>query len=278
MKTLYKLTQKIWLYAILCSLIFTFYSCEEVIEVDLEPSDNRLVVDAEILWEANTPGNVQQIYLSRLTDYYETETQKVSNAEVEISNANGDIFIFEETEEAGTYQCNNFLPELNDSYQLEVIVDNETYTATERMISTPEITRIEQSDDGGFSADNYEITYYFNDPEEEENYYLETYRTDFLIYPVYGVGSDKFINGNEVDYGFSDEDLEVGSTVNTTFRGISEQFYEYMSLIIQSTSGNPFSTPPANIRGNLINNTNEDNYAFGYFSLSQSRSFDYTIE
>ena len=101
---------------------------------------------------------------------------------------------------------------------------------------------------------------------------------DFLPLPEYDITSDDFFNGNEMDSDFSDEDLEPGDTLAIRFRAISEQFHSYMSLILESTSANPFGTPPANIRGNIINETNEDNYALGYFRLSQVREFTYTVE
>ncbi|MDR6301572.1 DUF4249 domain-containing protein [Mesonia maritima] len=278
MKTLYKLIKTMWTFAILISINMFLISCEEVIEVDLEASDNILVIDAEILWEPNTSGNSQKIYLSRLTNYYNTETQKVSDAQVEITNTNGDIFTFTETDEPGTYQCNDFLPEIENTYHLRVVVDNEIYTATETMVGTPEIIKVEQGKDGGFSQDDYEVIFYFNDPEEEENYYLEDFQSDFLIYPEYGISSDEFFNGNEIDFSFSDEDLETGSTVDIRFRGISEQFYNYMSLILETTNANPFATPPANIRGNIVNETNKENYALGYFRLSEVQKKSYTIQ
>lgn len=278
MITLYQKNKPIWNYILLFSFSILFYSCEDVIEVDVKPGDNRLVIDAEILWNTENSGNTQHIYVSRLTNYYETKTTKVSHAEVQISNTTGEVFNFIETEEAGTYQCNDFIPKLGESYQLEVLVDQEVYTASETLVSTPEIIRIEQGAKGGLAEDQYEVIFYFNDPIEEENYYLEDFQTDFLIYPEYGISKDEFFNGNEIDFSFSNEDLEVGNTVNTRFRGISEQFYHYMSLILESYGANPFGTPPANIRGNIINKTNEDNYALGYFRLSQVREFSYTIE
>ena len=135
-------------YSSLFALSLFLFSCEDVVEVDLASSDNRLVIDAEILWDTATSGNVQQIYLSRLTNYYETETTKVANAEVYITNTSGDTFTFTETDEAGTYQCNDFVPQLQETYQLFVSVDEETFTATESLITTPEINRIEQKADG----------------------------------------------------------------------------------------------------------------------------------
>ena len=62
------------------------------------------------------------------------------------------------------------------------------------------------------------------------------------------------------------------------FQAISEQFHDYMELILESAVANPFGTPPANIRGNLVNETNPENFAFGYFRLSQGIRFRYTIQ
>ncbi len=278
MKFFHHIKSRCVVYASLFALSLFLFSCEDVVEVDLASSDNRLVIDAEILWDTETSGNVQQIYLSRLTNYYETETTKVANAEVYITNTSGDTFTFTETDEAGTYQCNDFDPQLQETYQLFVNVDDETFTATESLITTPEINRIEQRADGGFLGEDYEVTFYYNDPVEEENFYLTDVEVDFLPLPEYDITSDDFFNGNEMDSDFSDEDLEPGDTLAIRFRAISEQFHSYMSLILESTSANPFGTPPANIRGNIINETNENNYALGYFRLSQVREFTYTVE
>ena len=40
----------------------------------------------------------------------------------------------------------------------------------------------------------------------------------------------------------------------------------------------PFQTPPVNARGNIINQTNEKNFAMGYFRLGEVSSVDYTIQ
>jgi hypothetical protein len=54
-----------------------------------------------------------------------------------------------------------------------------------------------------------------------------------------------------------------------------------MSILISlagSNNGSPFQSPPATVRGNIVNQTNEANYALGYFSLSEIDSLEYTIE
>ena len=268
---------KLSLFLILFSTLL-FTSCEDVIDVDLDSSSERLVIDAEILWKKQTDGTQQEIKLSRLTNYYETETIKVSDAQVLIKNSAGESFIFQESEEEGTYKCTDFLPQLLETYTLEIVVDEELYTATETLIPVPEINRIEQDDEGGFLGDEIEVSFFYNDPVDETNFYLTDIRTTFLPLPEYNLTDDDFYNGNEIEDSFSDEDLEVGDDIRITFRGISASFYNYMNLILETTSGNPFSTPPANIRGNIINQTQTENYALGYFRLSEGHQFTYTVE
>ena len=259
-------------------LIIGITSCEDVIEVDLEKGNDRLVIDAEILWSSGTSGNYQTIYISRLTDYYNSEITRVSGAAVTIENEAGSIFYFNETEVPGTYICTNFKPVIEKDFTLHVIVEDEEYTATETLIPTPEITRIEQYEDGGFLGEDKEVRFYYNDPEAETNFYLADFQSDVLNFPEYDLSSDDFFNGNEMYQNFSHEDLEPGSEIDITFRAISQQFFDYMELILESAIANPFGTPPANVRGNVVNQTNPDNFAFGYFRLSQGVSFRYTVQ
>ncbi|TRZ41605.1 DUF4249 family protein [Robertkochia solimangrovi] len=253
-------------------------SCEDVIDADLESGDARLVIDAEILWFDNTDGSQQTIKISRLTDYYNESTTKVSGASVKVTDANDNEFLFSETSESGTYHCTDFIPVLNAQYYLEVIVDDETYTATEIMVPSPEIKRIEQRSDGGFLNEDLEVSIYYDDAAGEVNSYLTDFNAGILNFPQYVLSNDDFFNGNEMEEHFSHEDLEPGQVVEINFRGISLQTFNYMELILQSASANPFGTPPSNVRGNFINETDPENYAYGYFRLSQARKVVYILE
>lgn len=253
-------------------------SCQDVVDVDLNTAEPRLVVDAAISWEKETDGATQSIILSTTTDYFADEIPPVSDATVFVSNSQGTQFDFIEEPGTGNYICNNFVPELYETYTLTVIVDGETYTATEQLIPVPEITRIEQEDDGGIFGESIEVHFFFNDNGDEDNFYLSKFEVDFLLYPEYYAISDRFSQGNEMFEVFTNEDLAQGDELNMSLSGISEQFYSYMSLILESTSGNPFNVPPSNIRGNIINETNEDNYALGYFRLSEVSSRVYLVE
>ena len=65
------------------------------------------------------------------------------------------------------------------------------------------------------------------------------------------------------------------------FRGVSKSYHNYMNKLITiagSGSGNPFATPPATIRGNITNTTNNNNYPLGYFHLSEIDTVNYLVQ
>jgi len=259
-------------------LAFSFTSCEDVVNLDLETGETRLVIDAEIIWKKGTAGNEQTIKISKTAPYYNDTTPKVSGAQVRVENSNGDVFTFTESE-AGVYKCNNFVPVIDMDYKLFVEAEGQSFTATEKLTSVTPITKVEQAivpDFGG--EDVIELTFYYTDPADQVNFYLTDYQSEFLIFPEYEITNDEFYNGNEISTRFSDEDMKSGNTVKITHRGVSKNFFNYMKLILEASNSNPFSVPPGNIRGNIINTNNVNNYAMGYFRLCEADQVDYLVK
>lgn len=265
----------------LLSLLFVlfFSSCEDVVTLDLETGQTRIVVDAEIIWLKGTTGSEQTIKISKTAPYYNNTTPKVSGAQVKVTNSNGDTFTFNETV-PGSYVCTNFVPVINMDYTLFVTAEGQSFTAVEKLTSVTPIDKVEQNivtDFGG--EDVIELTFYYKDPADQVNYYLTDYKSDFLLYPEYELTDDDLFNGNEINTRFSDEDKMVpGKTVEITHRGISKNFYNYMNLLLEVYGGSPFSIPPGNIRGNIVNTTDANNYAFGYFRLCEADKASYLVK
>ncbi|MDR7209460.1 DUF4249 domain-containing protein [Flavobacterium piscis] len=259
--------------------VLAFTSCEEAVTLDLETGETRLVVDAEIIWLKGTTGSEQTVKISKTAPYYSNTTPKVSGAQVRIENSNGDVFAFTETV-PGSYVCTNFVPVLNMDYTLYVTAEGQSFTATEKLTSVTPIDKVEQQivpDFGG--EDVIELTFYYKDPADQENYYLTDYQSDFLLFPEYELTDDEFFNGNEVSTRFEyDDKIKSGKTVHITHRGISKNFYNYMNLILEVYGGNPFSIPPGNIRGNIVNTTDANNFAFGYFRLCEADKVSYLVK
>lgn len=265
-------------YYIFGILSLMFFSCEEVVEVDLNTAEPRLVVEASINWYKGDTGNIQKIRLTTTAGYYDPEVPTVSNAIVKITSEDGQVFDFLE-ETPGNYYCHDFVPEIGKNYELMVMVNGEVYTATEKMYAVPEIQYVEQNNDIGFSDDLIEIKYFFQDNAEEENYYLDSFTIDNITYPVYGISSDKFFQGNMMYGIFLYDEFETGDDVDIKLYGISSSYYNYMRVLFNSTdSGGPFPIPVGTVRGNLVNQTNPDNYALGYFRLSEVDQITYTVE
>lgn len=258
-----------------------FLGCEDVIEVDVPTTEPKLVIEASLNWFKGTNGNNQEIKLTLTAPYFNDGVLPATGATVTVTNGNNTTFNFGEVDNTGLYRTPNFIPEIGQSYSLSIIYDGETYVANTTMQSVSTITRVEQKDNGGFTEDETELKAYYNDPADEENFYFFEFINSEKAQVSLEVYNDEFTNGNEIFGFYSDEDLESGDDMIIRMYGVSEQFYEFMFILLQQNNdenGDPFEVQPATIRGNCINTTNPDNFPLGYFRASEAHQFDYTVE
>ncbi len=262
------------------ALLLLCSSCEEVINVDLNTAAPRLVIEASIDWEKGTSGNQQSIKLSTTTDYFSNSMPTVSGANVFITNSTNTVFTFvEQNPNTGVYTCNNFIPEIDEVYTLTVIYDGQEYRATEKMIAVPDVTRTEQKTISELSGNQIEVEFFFQDEANTDNYYMFKYKTPGFLIPTLEVLNDEFQEGNEISSSYSDEKLKAGDLIRFNLYGLSEQCFNYTNLLINvANSAGPFSPPPATVRGNIVNQTNSNNYCFGFFRVSETDKFDYIVQ
>ncbi len=281
MKSRYIFLKKIALFAVLFSA-FLITSCQDVIDVPLTSASPRLVVDASINWQKGTIGATQKIILTTTTNYYGTAIPAASGATVSVTNGDNTTFNFIEDGTTGIYICTNFKCKIGDTYTLFILYKGESYFATETMKSVAAINRIEQKSDGGFLKDQYEVLFYFKDEANIENYNLARFLPNYLKVPTFYASDDRFTDGQVVNWNYSEKDLKPGNTLEFTHYGISKPYYNYMSILISvaggSGGGGPFQTAPVSVRGNVVNQTNIENYALGYFNASETEKIVYTIK
>jgi len=256
-------------------------SCEDVVDIDMATAPPKLVVDASIDWAKGSDGNYQMIKLSTTSSYYSGTTPPALGATVSISNGQGQEFTFNDLANNGQYICTNFVPVIGQTYTLTIVYDGETYTGSETLFKTPDIVNVEQKDNGGFIGDETEVRFYFQDNVSEENFYLVRFDAPVLPYPDYDTTDDEFTNGNLMFGIFSDEDLKPGQILDIRLHSTSKRYKNYMDKLIEVASGSgggPFSTVPATVRGNMVNQTNDANYPLGYFRVTQVDHYQYTIQ
>ncbi|QHI37502.1 hypothetical protein IMCC3317_28810 [Kordia antarctica] len=275
--------------SVILAVFITFISCDDKIDVDVPEAEPRLVIEASLDWEKGTSGNNQTIKISTSTPYFQTTLNtSVIGASVKVTNNNSNaVFNFTDQND-GTYTINNFIPVLNDSYTLEVIHNGETYTATENLLPVSPINAVTQSLEGGFDDEVLDVSIFFDDPVNEDNYYMFRIKEESDLFASLEAQSDEFTNGNEQEEFFEKgrddenelEEFNPGDIVNIKLYGISQRYYNYISLLSEQydSAGNPFASIPAEIKGNCVNVTDESNYAFGYFRVTEFDQVDYTFQ
>ncbi|UII75562.1 DUF4249 domain-containing protein [Flagellimonas sp. HMM57] len=259
--------------------LFLLASCEEVIDIELPTSEPRLVIDAIIGYNQNNgdPITIGQVKLTLTAPFLQDEIPPAENATVTIiDEENGQSFPLVESD-PGVFQ--NGFPDLefDREYTLIVNYDGETYTATQQLIPAPVISSAVQGD--GFLFDEEEeteVVITFTDTPNERNYYLFSFGFDNFL-----VVDDEFFEGSDITFSYFYEDVEPGDLLTITLLGIDKNFADYVDLaLVQSgeNGGGPFATPPATVKGNILNTTTPENFPFGYFNLSEFDTELLTVE
>lgn len=271
--------KKIFLYTTVIFAVF-LSGCEKVIDVDLNTAAPRLVVDAAIVWPKGTAGNEQKIKLTMTTSFYNELPPTVSGATVFIKNSEGFTYDFLETPNTGEYVCSTFVPILDETYVLTVNYNGQTLTATEILKPVTSIDYVVQEVTPGIGEeeDQIEVKTFFTDPGNSNDFYMFRFQASIMAVPEFGVSDDEFFQGNQIFGIYQNENLKPGDILGIRLYGISAQYYNYMSKLLNAIGGNgPFSTTPGTLRGNIVNTTNPDDFALGYFSLSETDSALYTV-
>ncbi len=256
-------------------------SCTDVIDVNVPNGGARLVVDAAINWEKGTTGQNQVIKLSTSTAYFDTNPDApVNGANVKITKENdGTEFVFQD-QGSGNYIVTDFIPELNQTYSLEIIHNGKTYSAAEKLIPVVDITEVQQSISDIEGEENIKVTVFFDDPSNEKNYYLGEFIPSFNslinLHPL----EDSFTDGNQNFMEFEDEQFVAGNTLDISLHGISEQYYNFINLLVNQSDSEgegPFQTTPVQLKGNCRSLTDPNEEVLGYFRLSEVVRTIYTI-
>ena len=110
---------------IFLSLIILLTSCEDVIEIELNHIEPKLVIEGVI----NDLDNQCTIKLSKTTDYFNQETNStVSDAVITLTDNAGTIVNFIETE-PGIYMEESVQPRPNINYTLNIVSEGDRYVA-----------------------------------------------------------------------------------------------------------------------------------------------------
>ncbi|MEI6576389.1 MAG: DUF4249 domain-containing protein [Bacteroidota bacterium] len=246
-------------------LILVVAGCTEKIDVKLDNTYKRLVVDAVITSDTT----VHQVKLSTTTDYFFNEpAPPVSNAIVTISDGTETIILKENSQFPGIYETPaNFYGLAGKTYKLEIKLDNAingnaTYEAISEMHPVAPLDSIKLKLIPEW--DVIAVQTYAQDPLSVDYYMFKTFKNGKLLSDTLNkvfITDDKLFNGsytNGIPASYLDqknllEKVKPGDTITLQIAGITRDYFNFISDVQSGTGfNNPlFGGPPANIRGNI---------------------------
>jgi hypothetical protein len=271
----------------LISVFFLFLvSCEKDINIKLDPSQTKLVVDATI-----ENGQAPVIFLSKSLDFFSRINPQVltaslvRNALIKIGDGTSEVILTEDsivrnTSKVFFYTTSGsalfFRGKINTKYTITIEVLGEVYTAT---TTIPEITRRIDSlwwEKIPFAEDTNDVRVMFKGTDrvgfgDYIRYFTKKGQEPFLP-GINSVFDDQIVDGStytvQIDKGF-DKNVEFadslsnfkrGDTVTIKLCNIDKGTYDFWRTYEFSfqSIGNPFSSP-TRILGNISND------ALGYF-------------
>jgi hypothetical protein len=285
---------------VLLLLASGLYSCEMVINPDLESADPVFVVDA---WITNAPAP-QVVRLMKSQPYFDKSLPPgVTGASVMIQGSDGSSYTF--TEDAGEKGKYVWTPapgitfgEAGREYTLTINAGGETLTSTTRMGSVPPIDSITFSFEPGndLVADWYLAEFWAVDlPEFGNTYWIKSYQNDTLLNKpselnlAYDAAFSKsgafsgvtFIAPIRTGINPFDQDsrgnivspFEVGDSVYVEVHSLSEASFTFLTQVAIQTDrtggfAELFATPLANVSTNITNVNSSGTKAVGFFNVA----------
>ncbi|MBO6829044.1 DUF4249 family protein [Allomuricauda sp.] len=286
---------------LLCAILF--FSCEDTIEVDLPEVETRLIVDGLVRVDKSQELVDVKIKLRESSNFFE-ENQPTQAESVLIyygKPTSGGLFedisfstLVEKDLGNGIYVPNLEQDQIRTAFVepgvvfiLQITHQGKRYYAQTEYAPTVPIDNLEQGTDTFLDEEETEIIVTFTDNGDEDNFYLFDFmNSEFLVV------EDEFFQGQQFSFSyFYDDEITTGETVTVSILGATEEFYNYMDLVLEQTenNGGVFQTPVATVRGNVFDITGLDNinlfdnverpndYALGYFAMVQEYTATLTI-
>lgn len=257
--------------------IFIFLGCEKVIDLETDFNDTRLVVDANISKHRDSLNAKASVKLSETVPYFSDEESIINDAivSIEINQKTHELYYDNPTK---LYVADINFIENNSEFVLLIEHKKNNYTSSSKLIKTPKIESVVFGDRKSLNKDEVELKVTFTDPPEEGNYYLWKFGPKKSGKFDYLPALDKYINGNKFTFSFfidKTEYLQDSDYINIEINGITEDYFNYLNILTSQAgaqNGRPFSTSSSVIKGNVVNNTNFENFPLGYFRVYE---FDY---
>lgn len=244
----------------LVSFIFLlgFSSCEKVIDVDLNDTEQKVVIEGSIL----RGDTVQRIRITKTQNFDEsTAPPTVDNASITVIDNYGNAGTFTFVGN-GWYELTNYPGFEGRTYTLTAVVEGTSYSGSSTLASYQPLQDL-FVDFYPFGADTLiSLVPAHFDQQGISNYYqFHVYVNGERDKSIY-IQDDQFTDGNLTIEPLFVSELEMGDTVRVDFFCIDKPVHTYFNQLgVNSSSSATPANPISNLNGGCL----------GYFS---ARTFD----
>ena len=123
-------------------IIIIFFSCEKVITVESDYSDERIVFDASIFKNINENFATAIVKVNKTAPYFGENNTEIGNANVYIKTKNGNIDLDYNSKKKYYIKTINDI-KYEEDYEFLVKYDEQNYYSTEKLIQIPGIESVE---------------------------------------------------------------------------------------------------------------------------------------
>ena len=235
------------------ALITAFSSCQKVIDVDLNSSDSKYVIEGGVTNTAPC-----RLRITQTKNFSDDNTfPGVDNAFVTIADNAGNRDTLHYTSQ-GYYESTAMTGVPGRSYYLSVKIYDEVFTATSVMPAPVNLDSLYITDFTGFSDTIKLVTIDYFDPAGEANWYRFVLTLNNELQDNIEINSDEFGNGRpasqNIFYRDGERSLEQGDSVMIEMQCIDKDVYHYFFTLDQTigqSSAAP-TNPISNISGGAL--------------------------
>lgn len=251
--------KKIYTYLTLGFIAALGTSCEKVIDIDLNDSEAKVVIEANI----HDNQGPHMVRLTKSINFDEAnDFPAISGATVTISDNEGNSEILTEAQ-SGVYLTSTLQGVSGRTYSLEVKIGDEVYTASSTMYAPVDIDTI--TIEKSFFGSGHVVIVELTDPAGIENYYnvVEYQNGAKNDDNNFNIGDDQLLDGDNLTfvYFYDEGDIQTGDNLLFEVQTIDKGVYDYFRTFNQLSAASQ-SASPANPISNISNG------ALGYFSAS----------
>lgn len=240
-------------------------SCEKVVDIDLNSSSPRIVIEGNISDQAGP----YFVTLSQTVNFDETNVfPQIIGANIVLSDNLGNSESLIETL-PGIYKTSSMQGVPGRTYTLTVTADGKEYVATSTMPSPVNIDSLTVQNQNIGRNQMKVISVQFRDPPDVKNYYRFVEVKNGVEQKFIFLYDDHVQDGSSITSSlFADEDtLRTRDSVRVLLQCVDKGVFDFFRTMRQaSRGGGPQATSPANPLSNITNG------ALGYFNAYAVRS------